>query len=504
MFWKSISLTAPPHIGSGFFSNCSSALRRNSFIQAGSCLMSEIWATTSLSRPRRVLNTDFSSSWKPYFSLYPSRMSSVGCVVMVSPWPGRLGGPVLADPVVALLLELQRQLGAARLDDPSVHQHVDEVRLDVIQDPLVVRDQEHPQIRSRQRVHALGHDAERVDVQTRVGLVQNGDLGLQHGHLQDLRALLLAPREPVVEIPAREGFVHAEERHLLLDQRAKFLGRHRLCLAHLLAPDRQRLTQEVRHAHAGDRRGVLEREKDAPARALVRGKLQDVLALVEDLTVGHLVLGISHQRVRERALTRAVRTHQGMDLALVHREVEPLQDGLAVDPDVKIANFQRGCGAHKLLPFRTGLDGEALSAAAGLLDAWILELDAGAQKAPLVMNLGAGQDLERARVDVDAQAVVRKHGVGGATLRGEAQEVAVPRASARLDPHAQRQPFLALLGPQPLDVLHGLRGECYLGSGLAHGISLAIGSTIRSERPGSVWNPATSAGSLFMPWSSGQ
>ena len=41
---------------------------------------------------------------------------------------------------VALLLQLQRQLLAARLDDPAVAQHVDEVGHDVVEQPLVVGD----------------------------------------------------------------------------------------------------------------------------------------------------------------------------------------------------------------------------------------------------------------------------------------------------------------------------------------------------------------------------
>jgi hypothetical protein len=69
MFWKSISPTLPPHLGSGFFSNCSSALRRKSSIQAGSFFMAEISSTTLLSRPRRLLKTGAMSSWNPNFSL---------------------------------------------------------------------------------------------------------------------------------------------------------------------------------------------------------------------------------------------------------------------------------------------------------------------------------------------------------------------------------------------------------------------------------------------------
>src|SRR5215207_8983343 len=50
---------------------------------------------------------------------------------------------ILANvPVVALGLETFGQLRATLLGDPACHEHVDEVRLDVTQDPGVVRDQQ--------------------------------------------------------------------------------------------------------------------------------------------------------------------------------------------------------------------------------------------------------------------------------------------------------------------------------------------------------------------------
>src|ERR1700722_14032791 len=49
-------------------------------------------------------------------------------------------GVFLADPVVALALEQLDQLGAAILDDPAAEEDVDELGLDVGEDPLVVGD----------------------------------------------------------------------------------------------------------------------------------------------------------------------------------------------------------------------------------------------------------------------------------------------------------------------------------------------------------------------------
>src|SRR5262249_5107617 len=49
-------------------------------------------------------------------------------------------GVFLADPVVALILQRLAQLGAAVLDDPAAVEDVDELGLDVGEDPLVVGD----------------------------------------------------------------------------------------------------------------------------------------------------------------------------------------------------------------------------------------------------------------------------------------------------------------------------------------------------------------------------
>ena len=44
-------------------------------------------------------------------------------------------------------------------------------------------------------VDAVGDDAQRVDVEPGIGLVEDGELGLEHRHLEDLVALLLAAGE---------------------------------------------------------------------------------------------------------------------------------------------------------------------------------------------------------------------------------------------------------------------------------------------------------------------
>ena len=127
--------------------------------------------------------------------------------------------------------------------------------------------------------HAAPDDAQRVDVEARVGLVEHGDERLEQRHLQDLVALLLAAAEALVEVAAGEGGVHAEALHPLGHEHADLEDRD---LVGALAR-RHGLAQELGDRHALDRLGVLEGQEDArpwPARrSAQRG---DVLAVEQD------------------------------------------------------------------------------------------------------------------------------------------------------------------------------------------------------------------------------
>src|ERR687894_423259 len=151
----------------------------------------------------------------------------------------RRGAELLAHPVVALVLELQRQILAAAGHYSTVQHDMNVVRLDVAQDPLVVRD----------------------------------------------------------------------------DDGA---------------------AQEVSHRDPGHLARLLEGEEHAEPRPLVGLELQDVLAEELDGAVRDLVARVAHEHVRERALARPVRAHDGVYLALAHLETEALEDLAALDLDVQV------------------------------------------------------------------------------------------------------------------------------------------------------------------------
>ena len=90
------------------------------------------------------------------------------------------------NPVVALFFQLVGKLGAARLHDPSVKQYVNVVGCDVVKDPLVMGHQDNGVLGRAQQIYSVSNDAEGIDIQTGVGLVQQGQFGFQDGHLQNL------------------------------------------------------------------------------------------------------------------------------------------------------------------------------------------------------------------------------------------------------------------------------------------------------------------------------
>ena len=123
-------------------------------------------------------------------------------------------------------------------------------------------------------VDASGHGAQGVDVEAGVGLVEDGQLGLEHGHLEDLVALLLPAGEALVEVALAEGRVHAQLLHPLHHHQAHLEDRQ----VHAPA-GRQGLAQELDDRDAADRLGVLEGQEDPGLAPDVGGPGGDVLAL---------------------------------------------------------------------------------------------------------------------------------------------------------------------------------------------------------------------------------
>ena len=204
-------------------------------------------------------------------------------------------------------------------------------------------DQERAHVWPDERVHTCSDDAQRVDVEPGVGLVEDRERRLQHRELKNLDALALAAREPVVDVARRELPCDLELLHLLHELLAELGDRDRVVLPAVLAlADRvDRAPQEARDGYARNRMRILEREEEPALGALVGSQLGDVLAVQEDLALRHLVRGMPHQRVGKRRLARAVRAHDRVHLVPVHHQIDALDDlGAVFQRNVKILDLE--------------------------------------------------------------------------------------------------------------------------------------------------------------------
>ncbi len=149
------------------------------------------------------------------------------------------------------------------------------------------------------------------------------ELRLEHRHLQDLVALLLAAGESGVHGAVQHRRIHVDELELLLHE-IRELERIDLFLAARLADLVVRRAQEVRVRDARNLHRILEREEDARLRALFGRHREKILAVVRHGAAGDLVRRIARQHLRERALAGAVRAHDGVDFAGFDGEIDAL------------------------------------------------------------------------------------------------------------------------------------------------------------------------------------
>src|SRR5262245_53527816 len=112
------------------------------------------------------------------------------------------------QPVIALFFKFERKVRTARLDDAAVGKDVNHIGSDVIEQALVVSNEENAAVRTAHEIDAFGNDFKRVDVEARIGFVEHGIARLQHEHLENFVALLLAAGKSLVDAAAGERTVH--------------------------------------------------------------------------------------------------------------------------------------------------------------------------------------------------------------------------------------------------------------------------------------------------------
>ena len=124
-----------------------------------------------------------------------------------------------------------------------------------------------PLSRTAQTVHAAGDGLQCVDVEARVGFVEDGELRLQHRHLQDFVALLLAAGEAFVDAALQKLLIHAATlaASLMKSTNSRAVLFRSPCVARGVRPSRNSMLR-----NAGNFDWILKRQEHAVARALRR------------------------------------------------------------------------------------------------------------------------------------------------------------------------------------------------------------------------------------------
>ncbi len=230
-----------------------------------------------------------------------------------------------------------------------------------------MRDEHDRAVGRAQLVDAARDEPQRVDVEAAVGLVEERQLRLEHRHLENLVALLLAAREADIDGALQKIVVDLQKLQLRAHGFEELAGVE-LTLAARAAARVHGGAQEIHVVHAGNLDRILERQEDAGARPLVGRERQQVAPLVEHAALGHLVAGLAGQDARERAFARAVRAHDRMHLAGRDGKVDALEDFAPLrQPRVQISDFQHHVVSQRCLrgsrPEASGLRPRTPSAA---------------------------------------------------------------------------------------------------------------------------------------------
>ena len=161
----------------------------------------------------------------------------------------------------------------------------------------------------------------------------------EHGHLEDLVALLLAAREAFVDRSVGKLVVELYDSTLFAHQAQEFGGGEGGQTA-VFALSVDSGTHEVDHRHTGNLDGILEGEEDALPGAFLGFHFEEVAALVEDLALCDFVLRVACEDGREGGFAGTIGAHDGMDFTGVDGEVDAAQDLLAGGTGVQVVDFE--------------------------------------------------------------------------------------------------------------------------------------------------------------------
>ena len=219
-----------------------------------------------------------------------------------------------------MLLNLYSQLRTASLDDATLVEHVYELWLNHLQQTVVVGDDNARCLRGLQLVYTLCHDAHGINVQTGVCLVEDAQLRFEHSHLEDLVALLLTTAETLVNGTIGQLGIELHNLTLLALQLQELSSVHGLqSLIFALLIDGS--LHEVGHRHTRNLHRILEREEQPLVSSVLWLHLQQVLAIEVGFAFCNLVEWIAYEYSTQCRLTRTIRSHDSMCLAILDNQI---------------------------------------------------------------------------------------------------------------------------------------------------------------------------------------
>ena len=204
------------------------------------------------------------------------------------------------------------------------------IRLDVVQQTLVVSNHDAAVFRCLQLVHPFGHDTERIDIQAGIGFVKNAELRFEHRHLEDFISLLLTTTETFIHRTVGQLVIQFHHRTLFTHQFQKFTGSQGR-LSFVLALFIHGSAHKVHHAYSRNLYRILEREEQTCMATVFRTQFQQILTFENHRAFGYLKRRMTDQYRRKGTLSRTVRSHDGMNLALLDAEVDTFQYFFAID-----------------------------------------------------------------------------------------------------------------------------------------------------------------------------
>ena len=202
-------------------------------------------------------------------------------------------------------------------------------------------DKQDAELAGAELVDAVGDDAQGVDIEAGVGFIHHGELRVEHGHLEDLAALLLAAGEAVVDRPGGELPVDLQQVHFLIELLVVAGGIEFRAFAQA---GLQGGADEVGDGDARDVARVLEREEDSGARPFIGLHLEKRAAIEEDIAAGDGIVRVAGNGFGHGGLARAIGAHDGMDFTLIDGKRDALDDRFVANGDVQVLDDELAHG----------------------------------------------------------------------------------------------------------------------------------------------------------------